>query len=710
MKNFMAFLISALLLGISSIYGQNRYTEDYEKGIAALTNNRGTEAEECFKNSVLKNKDAASFFQLGMIQSKKEEIGTKTLALDNLKQAALREPENLKYRIGYANVLILLAQNSGMNEYESIIKQFPDNVEPYIEYGNIIRASFIEWNNSKRFRNTGNSKDDSDMSGYAQEDFNLAEKCYLKAMEIEPQNMDAFYGLGMLYESTSNSLKALEFFQKSVEVNPNNKDAHLFTGMMLNRMNKLDEANEEFRKAIDLMGSKEKDDFNYKSVLKILEPKYELSEKKYSRQEIERKISQYWKISNPFILSGSNERLTEHYSRMAYANLHFSVRKSGIAGWTTERGEMLLRYGMPLKRTKTRPWVDPRTNRVMPKNEVWVYPTFAISFDDYIGGGNFRLTWENWMGQGRAHNPTSIPGSDVFFENAKKKNIQSYSTRSKTINVQTDIYCFADRNKADGKDLDAYFVYELPLTGLGGKVSLNKLEYSYGIFLFDEEFNSVYEKTEPAKMKNILAIIKDGANKRKTDVVKYKMPLSKVDLKFELKRSADTSYFSYAANIDGSKFYNGNPELSDIVLASEVVTDSIIAGAINRGNFSILPNINRLVKKEEPSYLYYEVYNLKAGFDGLTDFTQTIIIREHEVIKNDGTLLGGIINFLSDLSKKKPMFSLSSSYKTHENSPQQYIQLDFNKYPKGTYDLYVKIGDKLSGTSVMKKQVIGIYN
>lgn len=55
----------------------------------------------------------------------------------------------------------------------------------------------------------------------------------------------------------------------------------------------------------------------------------------------------YWRVNDPLFLSPDSERELEHYTRVALAEIMFGETKSGRRGWETERGQILIRYGLP---------------------------------------------------------------------------------------------------------------------------------------------------------------------------------------------------------------------------------------------------------------------------------------------------------------------------------------------------------------------------
>ena len=51
-------------------------------------------------------------------------------------------------------------------------------------------------------------------------------------------------------------------------------------------------------------------------------------------------LKKFWKNHDPVKFTEYNERLIEHYTRVAYVNLRFSKPEKGIKGWQTEPGNI----------------------------------------------------------------------------------------------------------------------------------------------------------------------------------------------------------------------------------------------------------------------------------------------------------------------------------------------------------------------------------
>lgn len=703
-KTATSIMLQFVFLALT--WGQNGQTDEYLKGMAALSKNNLIEAETYFRSSVINHKDAGSFYQLGRLQQKKNDFNARNEALENFKQAALREPGNIQYRLDYASFLEEFAINSAVSSYKQIIEDFPRNPEAVIRMGEIKLKNYNEYKNSKKIGSETEAWLDFDLAEYAEADFNEAEQYFLKALKIDPANEKAFFGLSRLYENAGYSDRTMFLLEKIISVNPANNNAHLLLGMLYHRKGDENKANDEFGKALNLMSYDERDDFIYNSAVLILTPVYGDELKDYSREQIEKLIERFWKISNPLLLSDQNERLLEHYSRMAYANLYFGL--ADTPGWKTDRGEVLLRFGLPAVISKTRPYIS-GDGMFFSKNEVWQYDYLSLSFDDYNMSGNFKLSWDRGQAGRFGSNPRSSTASYESFNALIKRLCQIYIPKKELLNVNMEIYCFRNPDTEQDKN-DYYTAFELPVRDTTGKLIAAVLEFEAGVFVLDEEHNPLFEKKTKLSAERIEKIVKSETNKSKVDNIKFNIPPGAVSFAFEIRNRQDSTFFSYHSVIPPPVLRKAGTDLSGILFASEITAEKEIPGAIKRNNLYIVPKVKRAFYNDEPLYIYYEVYNLAKNDKGMTDFEQIITVEGVDKEKGAGLLSGfikGITNFFSESNSK---VSLSSSYQTSDTSPQQFVQLDFGRYLPGTYKINLLITDKISGAKEERNMEFEILN
>ncbi len=97
----------------------------------------------------------------------------------------------------------------------------------------------------------------------------------------------------------------------------------------------------------------------------------------------------FWRDRDPDPETEENEFKREYFRRMEQADEIFVTE--GIAGWRTDRGRMLVLYGLPGQRILNRGGSGIHANCA----EIWYYGNFPVVFLDVDCTGFFRLaTWD----------------------------------------------------------------------------------------------------------------------------------------------------------------------------------------------------------------------------------------------------------------------------------------------------------------------------
>lgn len=132
------------------------------------------------------------------------------------------------------------------------------------------------------------------------------------------------------------------------------------------------------------------------SQLRYIAKKKELEEIKSAQSYNEqlRRFRAFWDKRDPTPGTTRNERMEEYYYRIAYANQRYGTR---IAGWKTDRGQVLVRFGEP-------DFVErhPHDYSVEPY-EIWWYNRIGRKyiFIDKTGFGDYESLFPIWDDRNR---------------------------------------------------------------------------------------------------------------------------------------------------------------------------------------------------------------------------------------------------------------------------------------------------------------------
>ncbi len=695
--SFCLLILPIYLKAQSSISNSSDY---YRQGIQSLLNKDTLSAETFFKKSVNENSDSQSLYELAKIYFNQNTVYKRVEARRLLQEAVLKEPKNIKYKYLMAEILNRISDGLASDVYKDIIKIDSTQAKALYNLGKIEEKDFDEYHDSYLRASEVVSLS---YERYAKEDFNTAKDYLLKAIMFDSLMSDAYLHLSFLYEDNGEPAKGILLLKKLDALNPNNKDAHLYLGLLYYEDNKIDSSFIEYQKALELMTDSERVDFTFKSVKELLKPVLADVFKKYSDEELHGLINQFWKINDPLYLTGYNERLLEHYSRVAYANLRYTVKHKNLPGWETDRGETIIRYGMPLKRVRYRPTINAggRTEIFM-KTDVWHYKYFTLGFTDQFMNGNYvysePMAGSRFISQFGGDTP-------MLVEYLRKDYFEDYTPKfaGPKIIVPYDIVQLKDENY---NYTDVYVNYGLAAIDSLKKGSVYYYNHEWGLFFFDSLYNPIVQ------MKNEIVQLPDShilnvGNDSTLLVNSLKMTVypDTGTLAFEIIRKFDKGVSSNHFKFKTKKFKPYDFGVSDIILASKVGINNPSFATINRGNIGILPNPTNTFSKNEPLFLYYEIYNLKLNDKGFNNYEQKLVLEKENKSSSLSKTVNSLLNIVG-LGKKKEEVIVTTKYQTQQKDPRMYFQLDMSSYQPGNYILTIIVKDNISGKEVSSRTIL----
>ena len=706
----------------------------YNQGISAFNNKDYNSAKDLLKKSLIEKESAETEYQLAIVYKADTSHAMWNISREHIKAAIKLDPENPKYHL-FFGILSEDLYNYSKLEFDSIedaIRQYKitirldsTNTIASEKLGNILGERFLEYNNSMNLGTDNNAIDNNasvaipfqtfrklgkvqtqqlyqnkmpdgyvTFDKFAGDAFDIAVPAYINAIKYDSLNPDPYLKLASLYEDHNQFEKGIPYLQKLLRIKPDNKDARLNLALLYSRSSINDSAYYEFRKAISLMDRSEREDFVYNSVKILLEPILKDKMKKYDETSLKQIIDYFWKTRDPLYLTDYNERLLEHYTRVTYANLRFSAPGLHLIGWKTDRGNIVVRYGIPEQRIRMRTNLHKASllanTKIEPKTEIWNYNDKSFSFIDEFRNGDYIL---------------GIPGQSQYWddsqansEDLKKTDPEDYTPKFEGpfFPVPNIAYSLKDFNSTGKTDL--YVSYGLKPDEPTTQNKDLQYKHTSGIFFFDKYYNQLAEskiEVNSINWKNKISVPDTGnlfINTRELTALPDSGNLS-----FEIMRDKDKGVSSYHGRFNLRSFISSSLELSDIILASQVTENSEISGRINRKNYSILPNPTGIFSKDQEMYIYYEAYNLEKNEKGFTDFQQTILLKKSdEEGVSIGKLFGSVLKFVG-LKDKDQEVSLTTNYQTKDKDSQVYLQLDMSDYEPGNYTLTVKIKDNVTG-------------
>ncbi|MEW6193814.1 MAG: GWxTD domain-containing protein [Bacteroidota bacterium] len=683
-----------------------------------------TKLTDFFESDSTKKKTALNFFESARNNFSNKTLSSLQKALDNIRQALLIEPAKVDYlllsakireELYYAGRLYFDEREAAFSELKKVLEIDSNNVEALYNLGRLKTEDFLGTKNSgvkvgslnkamspleknlkyggrstlaydkeNEFNNERGNFPFLSFEEIANNDYVDAEKYLKRVASNDTISEKAFIDISKLniYNNTvSHVLQSWENVDSKKDLS---KDARLCLAVLYYLNNELVLSAKEFETALSLMPADEKENFAVNSARLLLKSKYGNEISLMNQKKISAQIMHFWKVNDPLLLSSENERLLEHYFRVAYTNLFFGNPHQKIDGWRTDRGEVFIRYGRPNEVIRyTQEIDDPSSSK--PITEVWYYPEMIFAFID-PGRNNVFYFAQPW----NAIVPMNTHEEVITL---REKNPDEYYPKFEgpIFDLSYQTYQFASKNKSQTV---VYLSYEIDFTD--SLTTKDKFEEGceVGLFMFDGNFNKKIEN------KKTITTLNKSSDKMVNTLEITLKPLSG-NLAFEMMRKKDKGVTAYHGKYIVRDFSGNELNISDLVAASKVEIGEKQNGGFERNNYYVLPTAYKTFDNDNPIFLYYEVYNLNFGADKLTDFEQQLTIKK----VGDNTILNDLLDIVG-LGSRGEKIALTSNYKTLERDPQIYFQMDMGKYESGDYEIEIKIKDKVKEKETSSKTLI----
>lgn len=456
----------------------------------------------------------------------------------------------------------------------------------------------------------------------------------------------------------------------------------------------------------------------------------------------------FWATRDPDPTTRINERLVEHYRRMIYSRLHFSMGKDP---WD-RRGEIYVRYGHPddrqqfilksgedvvnaifptgmrdvdMIRETSRQRFDMRVSTGAPFQDIglfsaragretksvafptesWVYVPFGLEifFTDQRNSKAFDYPLQVIDLPEQATNIGSTDRLVYSFLNTPRKQTEElirkvpeshrYDYGGEPLSFVYQLASF----KGAGDRADVEVAYSLPAAQLGnvedglgertwlsGRIALQDMDFSY-VQAMPFRMGPL---RRPASAQDNLQL-STGAFRFSAQPGAYRSAVS-------LRDSLSQKFGIFTAPLQISDYSSDRMLLSDVKLAASILpTDA--AGQLVRNGLFITPHPARLYSSATPVFIYYEIYNLDRDAEGRTGFRTELEIAAREPRRNI------VLRFLTALGRMVSQRSDDqTAYVTFEDSGTspddfKYTSIETADLDPGTYTMTLTVTDLHSG-------------
>ena len=565
-------------------------------------------------------------------------------------------------------------------------------------------------------------------------------RAYLRAIEHFSSALESDSSLRSVYDEVMRILalkdayeEAIPMLQEMNEVFPEDADVWRYAGLARYKLGHLAQAERAFSMALQYMT--EEDRAAYTELGLFLTSEEQTLEATDPGAFRER----YWASQDPRFLTPHNERHLEHYFRLTYADLLYGAPRRNLRGWQTERGQILIRYGLPETEVNVHPHEDgvftareaevggiasgiggssggsgatsQRTVSVsgtqgfgavlstarqafeqLNAYDIWDYGDFRFVFEDPFRSGEYRLY--------------SPPADEV----AQRVNsfLDDYVLIAKEIARETPqrfeyqppgrliaLPYLVTAFKGKGPETDLYVQYGVPVGNVNRAAREIGIAGKTGAFLVGPERNILVQKRRSFMSMPTDQVLSFAVQNLWVDTHTLQAPPGNHELSVEFESASGQTVALQRRPITVPEFDTDALALSDIMLAYSVEETGdgtpLATNEIVRDGLSIMPAPWSVYAPEWPIYLYFEVYGLSLADQGSTDYTVEISLGPKETRTGVKRVLGGLLRRRED--------GVSVSYHGSGTQPDEslYQILDASQQELGLYTIRLRVRDNVTG-------------
>lgn len=583
------------------------------------------------------------------------------------------------------------------------------------------------------------------------EDHAKAARSYEEQLSVNPKHEEARYRLGKTYRLLGENAKALEALSEVGGAFA--RGAVLEIAQVYQQQRQFGNAQAAFEGYIASLDEKERK--LYQDLTRVLSGDALSAYRTLPVDRREPTFDRFWTRRDPAPITDANERLVEHYRRVAYAREHFS----GEADPWDARGDVYVRYGAPdhvsrfndirfemdpgvvavkerliaqagvhlqdilprreAEATGDRPTraqvetVDPRGRPVFPvrQSAMWEYWVYAR-----VAGGIEVVFTKDYTG--KPYELASVPpemislGSGARWlemqsvrvvEQAAARAPEAYRPDFAAAGA-LDFYAYAAsfRGEAGKSRLEIYT--GVPALALAyapvGKDSIATVER--GVAFYDTAGAEVYRHSDAVSLRRpppgAEASIVPG-------VMAVDVPPGRYDMALQARdpRSNRTQVYRRAVEVGA---YGEAPLLLSDIEVGVAPPSGRAPEAFTKNGVSVIPMASRAFRKGQQIVVYYEIYNLTLK-GGASAYRVEYTVRSPEKRGVGAKVLSGVGKLLG-VTKKESEVTIAYDLSGEKASEVGYLELNLDESETGPQELTVTVTEAHTGRTASKSILFSV--
>ena len=548
------------------------------------------------------------------------------------------------------------------------------------------------------------------LSARAERAYRRAIKHLKKALEQDPRRRPVYERLMQVYALKEDYEPALDMLRQMYVFFPEDAYTWLYLGYVQYKTGAPAEAEKSFETALRYM------DPEMKAAFQNLEYILPEEEKEAYHKDPVGYAARFWRSKDPRLLTPYNERKLEHFARMVYADLLYGAPDIGLHGWNTERGRLLIRYGIPRRDVvivpantarALKPFNDQRVKIEEVRSSydmleeantynIWDYGDFKIVFEDPFRNGEYRL-YSPPADELAGNTNAWLSDYSIKLRETLRRLPERYTYEAP--GRQVEIPYLVNVFKGSEGLADIYVHYGIPIQGYQAGQRELPVTIRTGAFLVSKAREILAERRQTIYGLKTERILSFKEANLWTDTQTLKAPAGSHEVSLEFETASGMTVAVQRRTIEVPDFSNQQLAISDLLLAYHIEEAEngkpVAATDIVRGDLSITPAPWSVFSVKQPIYLYFEVYNLSRGKEGQSAYEVEAILKP----KDTST---GITRAFRKLFGGKKGVSVRFEGGGMKTEDAQYLILDATGQQPGIYTLILRVTDKQTGRTVEK--------
>jgi len=548
-----------------------------------------------------------------------------------------------------------------------------------------------------------------------------AEKCFQRAVKIDPKHFEGWYQLGVLgkseyfktmcfpehlrksirYFRKANSLNrrdedtlfnlaflhmfrsmyrtSRKYAYKAVDIAPDNPRNHLLLGAIHMHFKKYDLARHAFDRAFELMTEEERR--AYENIAPIIPKDLRDLYLSSSAEKAEEWNRKFWIERDPTPSTEINERRLEHYRRVFLADEIFTDKRLDLVGSETDRGNATIKFDLPDKKyydlggLLSGGWV------------IWEYrlphQSFRLFFHDEFLNGNFHFPIADSRGEMSIGIMEGLP------------QYYMYPTDYKSISIRADVALF--RGSSGRTRLDF-------AVGIPASVAVNrKLEWNVVCTIFDPDWNRIFLNTTA-----VLPDTLPSVNKLGEEILVH--PFWVEILPRYLDCTCVIEVVSNDLNLRG--IWRHSFVIRDLFGKSLKLSSIMLTALEERGVCSDILDPIPVYRREEGLCMNYQIYNLEPGGDNIARYRLTYSIKKPSDTGRDSGLGTTLSYIWSSITGKKdeeaPFVSSTLEQSTSMRVAGDRLNIELRALERGNYSLVLEVEDLVTGQTALEEKMFTV--